>query len=103
VRFRRRRSKRALDEEAVEHALNMEALEHVLSGRDIFEGSPFYEKLTPEDGQEVELMFGRAGTAVALYVLQLPDKPEEGLEILAATSMFADAAAKAVPSALSEE
>jgi hypothetical protein len=77
-----------------ENELNEEALAQVMSGRDIHEGSPFYEKLAPEEGQGVELLFGRAGMAVASYVLSRSESvPKE--ELQAATMLFADAAAKA--------
>jgi hypothetical protein len=79
-----------------ERALNEDAIAHVLSGRDVHEGSPFYEKQTPEKALEMELLFGRAGMNVALYVLQRPDCPAEPSRLsLAAKAMFADASAKA--------
>jgi hypothetical protein len=75
-----------------------EALADVLAGKDVHEGSPFYEKLTPEEGAKVELLFGRAGQSVALYVLQRGTEPpasEEERLSLAAKAMFADASATA--------
>ena len=83
MRLFRRRGNNSLDE--IRRALS----------KDPHERSPFYEKLTPEVGQEVELMFGRAGSVVAYYVLQRVDTPDDDVETLAAKSMFADAAAKA--------
>jgi hypothetical protein len=73
-------------------ALNEEVFSHV--GEDPYEDSPFKRKMTPEEGMEVELLFGRSGMNVASYVLRrsgaLPEK-----ELQAAILLFADAAAKA--------
>lgn len=87
----------ALDlQEKREEALFQEDLAHVLSGTDIFEGSPFYESQPPEVLQEMELLFGHAGNAVASYVLGLPDLvtyPSD--ETVVAKTLFANAAARA--------
>jgi len=77
-----------------EDALNAEAFAFVPSGDDPFEGSPFYGKFSPEEGMEVELLFGRAGMSVIHYVFsRLEALPKE--ELQAAALMFGDAAAKA--------
>src|SRR5207245_10546896 len=65
------------DEQERDDALMAEAFEHVLGGGDIHEGSPFYEPHPPEAVQEIERFFGRAGVAVASYVLGLPDLSSE--------------------------
>jgi hypothetical protein len=77
-----------------EDALNRQAFADLLAGRDVHEGSPFYEKMTPEEGVEVELLFGRAGMEMASYLLFRSD-PAPAEELQAATMLFADAAAKA--------
>ncbi|MGH3109797.1 MAG: hypothetical protein ACRDQT_02620 [Gaiellaceae bacterium] len=87
----RRRDRKQADREV---ELNREAVDHVLSGGDIHEGSPFYEKVTPEEGVHVEMLFGKAGMSIASYVVgrstPMPSKEEQ-----AATMLLADAAAKA--------
>jgi hypothetical protein len=75
-----------------EDALNAEAFAHI--GEDPFEDSPFNRKMTPEEGVEAELLFGRAAMHVASYVQSRAESlPRE--ELQAAMMAFADAAAKA--------
>jgi len=77
-----------------EDELNAEAFARVLSGGDIFEGSPFYEEMTREEGIEAEILFGRAGMAVASYVLFRSEQAPT-VEMQAAMMLFGDKAAKA--------
>lgn len=54
-----------------------ELFEHVVSGRDIFEGSPFYGDYSDDVLNEMELLFQRSGMEVVGYLCGLENIEEE--------------------------